>query len=215
MSTIVLNKNTIFVNSSLLVDVPGFNFSKQVISIGSLPYDKAPPGFDSSESALLSRIIEKDPSILMMLNFMNKFQPDILITSFFRGTGTHVGYAIDFKPSLPVDAHDMGISPMWNCRPDLADVIDKIHKGSAFRDLLVLIEENHIHLNAVSKSPNLGLTAGVFVKLVMSPRYRKMYGNNETILHKIEGHTAGSIIPVSEFRKLLSSCRFKQRNLEV
>lgn len=209
---LLLNENSITVTDMThpicrIDELDFYPGAKLLIMLDRLPWD-----LPDSRGLFLDRLtkLKTAPVLKVLIEVMSIFSGPLLITSYMRGTGTHTGAALDFKPVLSLDAHKMGLSPMYNSRSDLIKSLMAYNDFIVLKNVVLLVEENHIHIHVVTKNLESLLAPGIYVK----PVYSKRYNNDDVtddMISMIEGRTGGKIISGSEFIKLFGSVPFLHR----
>lgn len=167
---------------------------------GSMNYD-----LPESRDALIASAL-KDANAYPLDNaFLGliPFNGPLLITSYLRGTGTHKGEAIDFKPMLSKaeDAHHFNLSPLYNARIIfLSSLLDLIPFYKQL-GLVLLIEENHIHLHSVNHNNASIVGPGIYVKLLFNNNYSNDHESSKLIekLEGIKGRFNQTILPLNKY----------------
>lgn len=178
-----------------------------LLMIDKLPWDVA-----NSKEMLIHKLINlpNDGVMKSLLETLSLFKGPLLITSYMRGTGTHVGYALDFKPILSKDAHQMGLSPMYNARLNLIEGLLEYLNFIVLRNVVILVEENHIHIHAITPEFINLLPPGVYVKPVYSKKYSND-GYTEDLIKLIEGRAGNRIMSGEDFVNNFQDVKFVRR----
>lgn len=142
----------------------------------------------------------REDSLLNVFISALVFSGPLILTSFLRGTGTHVGYAIDVKPLLQKDAHHANLSPLYNARIEFLKTLQQWQTFIEALNVVMLVEENHIHIHKASTYCTV-LPPGIYCKMMFNSKY-----NNDpltvNLIHQIEGIKGKfnqTVLPIAEY----------------
>lgn len=207
MTTLILKDGFATIDSNPVISIP---LTTKFLSPVKVDFSRLQYDTPSSLRSFFERMRQRDLAVTCMLSFLTIFSGPLLITSFIRGTGTHTGEALDFKPVLSQDAHEMKLSPIYNTRPDLIRMLTTHDDYIKSLNLVLLIEENHVHIHYVSPRLASILAPGVYVK----PIYSRAYQNDpytQSLIQLVEGHEGGQIITAQRWLELNPDIKFQKR----
>lgn len=172
-----------------------------VIMISNLTSD-----LPESLSTLVSEVLTfnapilKDDGLLNVFISMMIFSGPLIVTSYLRGTGTHIGNAIDVKPLIAKDAHNVNLSPLYNARIDFLNTLAQWLSFIQALNVVVLVEENHIHIHKVSQNCQI-LPPGIYCKIMFNSKYTNDLNTSNLIqeIEGIKGKFNQTVLPITEY----------------